>query len=553
MENVVEANIVEKPRTHYINNGYSVSSWLLTKDHKRIALLYLITVSGFFLLGGLYAAAIRIELLTPNSDLLESGTYNKVFTQHGIIMVFFFLIPVVPAILGNFLLPLMIGAKDLALPRINLLSWYFYMIGGGLTLFALIQGGVDTGWTFYTPYSTTFSNGYVMLAGLGIFVNGFSSILTGLNFIVTVHTMRAPGMTWFRLPLFVWANYATSLVMILGTPVVAITILLLALERVAHVGIFDPSIGGDPILFQHLFWFYSHPAVYIMILPGMGVISEIISAFSRKKIFGYEFVAFSSIAIAVFGFLVWGHHMFVSGQSLYAGLVFSFLTMVVAVPSAIKMFNWTATLYKGSVSYDTPMLYALGFMGLFLNGGLTGLFLGAMGLNVHLTDTYFIVAHFHYVMVGGTVLAYLGGLHMWWGKITGKDYNEFWSKISAILVFVGFNLTFFPQYILGYMGMPRRYASYSEELQVLNIFSTAGASVLGIGLVLPLIYLTYSIFFGPKAKANPWMLPGLEWRIPSPPPTENFDETPVVTWEAYEYGEENGLDIEAARKELATV
>jgi cytochrome c oxidase subunit I len=551
METVVTNELV-KPRTHYINNGYSVASWLLTKDHKRIALLYLFTVSGFFLLGGLYAAAIRIELLTPNSDLLESGTYNKVFTQHGIIMVFFFLIPVVPAILGNFLLPLMIGAKDLALPRINLLSWYFYMAGGGLTLFALIQGGVDTGWTFYTPYSTTFSNGYVMLAGLGIFVNGFSSILTGLNFIVTVHTMRAPGMTWFRLPLFVWAHYATSLVMILGTPVIAITILLLALERIAKVGIFDPAIGGDPILFQHLFWFYSHPAVYIMILPAMGVISEIIANFSRKKIFGYEFVAFSSIAIAVFGFLVWGHHMFVSGQSAYAGLVFSFLTMVVSVPSAIKMFNWTATLYKGSVSYDTPMLYALGFMGLFLNGGLTGLFLGAMGLNVHLTDTYFIVAHFHYVMVGGTVLAYLGGLHMWWSKITGKEYSEFWSKIAAILVFVGFNLTFFPQYILGYMGMPRRYASYSEELQVLNIFSTAGASVLGIGLVLPLVYLTYSIFFGKNAKANPWMLPGLEWRIPSPPPTENFDETPVVTWEAYEFGEENGLDVDEARKELAT-
>jgi cytochrome c oxidase subunit I len=552
METVIK-NKIEKPRVHYINNGYSVSSWLLTKDHKRIALLYLITVSAFFLLGGLYAAAIRIELLTPSSDLLESGTYNKVFTQHGIIMVFFFLIPSIPAILGNFLLPLMIGAKDLALPRINLLSWYFYMIGGGLTLFALIQGGVDTGWTFYTPYSTTFSNGYVMLAGLGIFVNGFSSILTGLNFIVTVHTMRAPGMTWFRLPLFVWAHYATSLVMILGTPVIAITILLMALERVAKVGIFDPAIGGDPILFQHLFWFYSHPAVYIMILPGMGVISEIIASFSRKKIFGYEFVAFSSIAIAVFGFLVWGHHMFVSGQSAYAGLVFSFLTMVVSVPSAIKMFNWTATLYKGSVSYETPMLYAIGFMGLFLIGGLTGLFLGAMGLDVHLTDTYFIVAHFHYVMVGGSVLAYLGGLHMWWSKITGKEYSQFWSKIAAILVFVGFNLTFFPQFILGYMGMPRRYASYAEELQVLNVFSTAGASVLGFGLLLPLIYFTHSIFFGKKAAANPWMLPGLEWRIPSPPPTENFEETPVVTWEAYEFGEENGLDIEEARKQLATV
>jgi cytochrome c oxidase subunit I len=548
---IVSDSVVEKPRTHYLNNGHSLSSWLLTKDHKRIAILYLITVSAFFLLGGIYAATIRIELLTPASDLLESGTYNKVFTQHGIIMVFFFLIPVVPAILGNFLLPLMIGAKDLALPKINLLSWYFYMTGGSLTLFALIQGGVDTGWTFYTPYSTTFSNGYVMLAGLGIFVNGFSSILTGLNFIVTVHTMRCPGMTWFRMPLFVWAHYATSLVMVLGTPVVAITILLMALERVAHIGIFDPSIGGDPILFQHLFWFYSHPAVYIMILPGMGVISELIANYSRKKIFGYEFVAFSSLAIAVFGFLVWGHHMFVSGQSMYAGLVFSFLTMVVSVPSAIKMFNWTATMYKGSVSYDTPMLYAIGFMGLFLIGGLTGLFLGAMGLNVHLTDTYFIVAHFHYVMVGGTVLAYLGGLHMWWSKITGREYSEFFGKLSALLVFVGFNLTFFPQFILGYMGMPRRYASYAEELQVLNVFSTAGASVLGIGLVLPLIYLTYSLFFGPKAKANPNMFPGLEWRTSSPPPTLNFDETPVVTWEAYEFGEENGLDIEKAREAYA--
>ncbi|MEO7659114.1 MAG: cbb3-type cytochrome c oxidase subunit I, partial [Pyrinomonadaceae bacterium] len=365
-------------KLNYITNGSTLKSWLLTKDHKRIAIMYLVTVSMFFLMGGLYAATIRLELLTPASDLLQSGTYNKVFTQHGILMVFFFLIPSIPAILGNFLLPLMIGAKDLALPRINLLSLYIYWIGGAMVLFGLMQGGVDTGWTFYAPYSTTFSNTYVMIVGLGIFVNGFSSILTGLNFIVTVHTMRAPGMTWFRLPLFVWAHYATSLVMILGTPVVAITILLIALERAGHVGIFDPTIGGDPILFQHLFWFYSHPAVYIMILPGMGVISELISGFSRKKIFGYEFVAFSSIAIAVFGFLVWGHHLFVSGQSIYAGLVFSFLTMVVAVPSAIKMFNWTATLYKGSISYDTPMLYAIGFMGLFLIGGLTGLFLGSI-------------------------------------------------------------------------------------------------------------------------------------------------------------------------------
>ena len=543
----INAGNYEEPKTNYLNNGFTLKSWLLTKDHKRIAIMYLLTVSAFFLMGGVYASMIRLELLTPQSDLLESGTYNRVFTQHGIIMVFFFLIPSIPAILGNFLLPIMIGAKDLALPRVNLLSLYFYWAGGLLALYAMMQGGVDTGWTFYTPYSTTFSNGYVMATGLGIFINGFSSILTGLNFIVTVHTMRAPGMTWFRMPLFVWAHYATSLVMILGTPVIAITVLMMALERVAKIGIFDPAIGGDPILFQHLFWFYSHPAVYIMILPGMGVISELISNFARKKIFGYEFIAFSSIAIAVFGFLVWGHHMFVSGQSTYAGLVFSFLTMVVAVPSAIKVFNWAATLYKGQISYDTPMLYALFFIGLFLIGGLTGLFLGSMGLVVHLTDTYFIVAHFHYVMVGGQVLAYLGGIHYWWSKMTGRMYSEFWGKISAMLVFVGFNLTFFPQFILGYMGMPRRYASYPPELQVLNVFSTAGATILGIGLILPVIYLTYSIFFGEKAPANPWLHPGLEWRTSSPPPTENFETTPIVTWEAYEFGEENGLDLDDAR------
>ncbi len=556
MENVDAKNLdgmTEEPKVNYLTNGYSLKSWLLTKDHKRIAIMYLISVSVFFFIGGLYAASIRLELLTPASDLLDSATYNKVFTQHGIIMIFFFLIPAIPAILGNFLIPIMIGAKDLAFPRINLLSLYIYWIAGGFALWALMQGGVDTGWTFYTPYSTTFSNSFVMAVGLAIFINGFSSILTGLNFIVTVHTMRAPGMTWFRLPLFVWAHYATSLVMILGTPVIAITVLLLALERFTRIGIFDPAIGGDPILFQHLFWFYSHPAVYIMILPGMGVISELISGFARKRVFGYEFIAFSSLAIAVFGFLVWGHHMFVSGQSIYAGLVFSFLTMVVAVPSAIKMFNWTATLYKGSISYDTPMLYAIGFMGLFLIGGLTGLFLGAIGLTVHLTDTYFIVAHFHYVMVGGQVIAYLGGLHYWWSKMTGRMYSEFWGKITAMLVFVGFNLTFFPQFILGYQGMPRRYASYPEEFQVLNVFSTAGASVLGVGLVMPVIYLTYSLIWGEKAPANPYMHPGLEWRTSSPPPTLNFEETPIVTWEAYEFGEESGMDIDEAKRREAEI
>lgn len=540
-------NVQNEPiyrKNNYLNDGYSVWSWLLTKDHKRIAVLYILSVTVFFMLGGIYASLIRLELLTPKGDLVESSMYNRLFTHHGVVMVFFFLIPAIPATLGNFLVPLMIGAKDLAFPRINLLSWYLYIAGGLCGAWALIQGGVDTGWTFYAPYSTTFSNTYVLATGLGAFIVGFSSILTGLNFIVTIHTMRAPGMTWFRLPLFIWSHYATSLVMILGTPVIAITLLLMALERIGRIGIFDPAIGGDPILFQHLFWFYSHPAVYIMILPGMGVISELIANFSRKKIFGYTFVAFSSIAIAVFGFLVWGHHMFASGQSVYAGLVFSLLTMVVAIPSAVKVFNWTATLYKGSISYDTPMLYGLFFIGLFLIGGLTGLFLGALGLDVHLTDTYFVVAHFHYVMVGGQVVAYLGGIHYWWSKMFGVTYSEFWGKISAMLVFLGFNLTFFPQFILGYMGMPRRYHAYPDEFQVLNIFSTAGASILGVGLVLPAIYLTYSLFKGEPAGSNPWLLPGLEWRTSSPPPTHNFDETPIVTWEAYEFGEESGLHEE---------
>jgi cytochrome c oxidase subunit 1 len=522
-------------RINYLNAQYGLKSWLLTKDHKRIALLYLGSVTLFFILGGMYALAIRLELLTPKGDLVESNTYNKLFTQHGILMVFFFLIPAIPAVLGNFLVPIMIGAKDLAFPKINLLSWYVYMVGGILTLTALLSGGVDTGWTFYAPYSSTFSNSYVILAGLGIFVNGFSSILTGLNFIVTIHTMRAPGMTWFRLPLFIWSHYATSLIFVLGTPVIAITILLLALERIAHIGIFDPKLGGDPVLFQHLFWFYSHPAVYIMILPSMGVISELIANFSRKNIFGYTFVAFSSIAIAVFGFLVWGHHMFVSSQSMYAGMVFSFLSFAVAIPSAVKVFNWTATLYQGSISYDTPMLYALGFIGLFLIGGMTGLFLASMGVDIHVHDTYFVVAHFHYVMVGGTLMGYLGGLHYWWPKITGRMYPEGWARFAALVIFIGFNLTFFPQFLLGYMGMPRRYHAYAEEFQVLNVMSSAGASILGLGMLIPMVYFVWSMRYGRRAAANPWVVPGLEWRTASPPPTENFEVTPVVTWEAYEF------------------
>ena len=524
------------PARHYLNETTGIKSWLLTTDHKRIGLLYLFSITGFFFLGGFFALLVRLELLTPANDLMTPDVYNRAFTAHGVIMVFFFLIPSIPATLGNFILPIMIGARDLAFPKINLLSWYIYMVAGVLAIVSLIGGGVDTGWTFYTPYSSMSSNSRVLTAALGVFIAGFSSILTGLNFIVTVHRMRAPGMTWFRLPLFVWAHYATSLIMILGTPVIAITILLLAFERVLRVGIFDPSIGGDPVLFQHLFWFYSHPAVYIMVLPGMGVISELVACFSRKNIFGYSFVAFSSLAIAIIGFLVWGHHMFVSGQTVYAGMVFSLISYLVAVPSAVKTFNWTATLYKGSIAYDTPMLYAMGFIGLFLVGGLTGLFLAAMGLDVHLTDTYFVIAHFHYIMVGGTLMAYLGGLHYWFPKITGRLYPEGWSKLSALIVFVGFNTTFFPQFVVGYLGMPRRYAAYPPEFQVYNVLSTAGATILGAGYLLPMVYFTYAWFRGRPAGDNPWHAKGLEWETTSPPPTFNFDRTPTVTDETMNYG-----------------
>ena len=523
------------PREHYLNVNFGVKSWLLTTDHKRIALLYLVTITALFALGGAFAVAIRLELLTPAGDLVQSETYNKLFTMHGIVMVFFFLIPSVPAVLGNFLLPIMIGAKDLAFPKLNLASWYVFVVGAAFSFWAIVTGGVDTGWTFYAPYSTVVSNTNVVATGLGVFITGFSSIFTGINFIVTVHKMRAPGLTWFRLPLFVWANYATSIIMVLGTPVIAVTVLLVAVERVFHLGFFDPRLGGDPVLFQHLFWFYSHPAVYIMILPSMGVISELVACFSRKRVFGYSFVAMSSLAIAIIGFLVWGHHMFVAGQSTYVGMVFSALSYLVAIPSAIKVFNWTATLYKGSVSYDTPMLYAFGFIGLFTIGGLTGLFLAALGLDVHVHDTYFVVAHFHYIMVGGVLMGYLGGLHFWWPKITGRMYPEGWAKLAALIVFVGFNLTFFPQFILGYLGMPRRYHVYPEEFQVLNVMSSAGASILGMGYLIPLVYLAWSMRYGRVASANPWGARGLEWQIASPPVTHNFDVAPTVEEEAYDY------------------
>ena len=526
-------------RVHYLNASYGIKSWLLTLDHKRIGILYLVMTTVFFIIGGVFATLIRLELLTPQADVVEAATYNKLFTMHGVAMIFFFLIPAVPAVLGNFLLPIQIGARDVAFPKINLLSWYCFMAGGTLATVAIIMGGVDTGWTFYTPYSSTYSSFYVPLALTGVFINGFSSILTGVNFLTTVHKMRAPGMTWFRLPLFVWAQYATSIIMILGTPVIAITLLLVALENVFGIGIFNPDLGGDPILFQHMFWFYSHPAVYIMIVPGFGVISDVIACFARKRIYGYSFVAFSSLAIALLGFLVWGHHMFTTGQSMYASMVFSFLSFLIAVPTAVKIFNWTATLYKGSVSMECPMYYAMGFIGLFLIGGLTGLFLSTIAIDIHLHDTYFVVAHFHFVMVGGMVMAYLAGLHFWWPKITGCTYSEGWAKVSAVLIFFGFNLTFLPQFVLGYLGMPRRYHVYPEEFQVLNVMSTAGATILAAGYAVLFTYLILSLFMNRRAGPNPWRAKGLEWEIPSPPGPHNFDVTPIVTAEAYAYEEED--------------
>ena len=520
---------------NYLSSGWNLWSWLTTLDHKRIAILYTITITLLFGIGGAAAAMIRLDLMTPHSQLVSVETYNKLFTMHGVIMVWFFLIPSIPATLGNFLVPMMVGARDLAFPRLNLLSWYLFVGGALFTIYALLSGGVDTGWTFYPPYSTTFSTSQVFAAATGVFIAGFSSILTGLNFVVTVHSMRAPGMTWFRLPLFIWAMYATSLILLLATPVLAMTLMLMGMERIFGIGVFDPALGGDPLLFQHLFWFYSHPAVYIMVVPAMGVVSEIISCFCRNPIFGYRFMAYAMLAIAAFGFLVWGHHMFVSGQSAFAGTVFSLLTFLVSVPSAIKVFNWTATLYKGHVSFHAPMLYALGFIGLFTIGGLTGLFLASLGLDVHMHDSYFVVAHFHYIMVGAAVMAFFGGVHFWWPKITGRMYPEGWARFSAILTFIGFNLTFFPQFILGYLGMPRRYPIYPPEFQVWNVLSSAGASLLVFGYILPLIYLLWSLRYGERAPANPWGAKGLEWETASPPPSENFHATPLVSEEAYAY------------------
>jgi cytochrome c oxidase subunit I len=522
------------PHASYLEEK-GLMSWLYTLDHKRIGVMYLAAVCLFFGVGGFLALAVRLELFTAGRTIMDASTYNKVFSMHGVVMVFLFIIPSIPAALGNIFLPVQLGTKDVAFPKLNLASFYIYVFGACFGLYSMVHGGVDTGWTFYTPYSSKFSNSSVIPMLLAAFIMGFSSILTGVNFIATVHKMRAPGLTWRRLPLFIWSLYATSIIQVLATPVLAITLLLLIFERVLKLGIFDPSMGGDPVLFQHFFWFYSHPAVYIMIVPAMGVVSELICTFSRRAPFGYFFIAMSSLGLALLGFLVWGHHLFVAGMSEYSTMVFSALTFLVGIPSGVKIFNWVATLYKGSISLASPMLYALAFIFLFTIGGLTGLFLAMLAVDVHLHDTYFVVAHFHYVMVGGTVIAFVGGMHYWWSKFTGKLYNENMARVAFALVFIGFNVTFLTQFVLGSRGMPRRYYDYLPEFQSLHQLSTVGSWILGLGFIIMLVMFIQSLTSGKKAPRNPWGSAALEWQTPSPMPFHNFIKDPVVTRGPYDY------------------
>jgi len=520
--------------TNYINAAKGLKSWLTTLDHKRIGIMYLLFIAISFALGGFFALALRLELLNPGKLLFTAKQYNQLFTLHGAIMVFLFIVPSIPASIGNFLLPLQIGAKDVAFPKLNLASFYLYLFGAVFCVYSMVAGAADTGWTFYTPYSTTTDTSVISMT-LGAFILGFSSIFTGINFIVTIHKMRAPGMSWFRMPLMVWALYATAIIQVLATPVLGITLLLLVIEKVAGLGIFDPALGGDPVLFQHFFWFYSHPAVYIMILPAMGVMSELVTTFSKKNIFGYKMIAYSSLAIAIISFLVWGHHLFVSGQSDYAAMIFSLLTYLVAIPSAVKVFNWIATMYKGEIDIKAPFLYFLAFLFLFCIGGFTGVMLGSLSLNVYLHDTYFVVAHFHYVMMGGTVMAFLGGLHYWWPKMFGKMYSEGAAFVAWLFIMVGFNMVFFTQFLLGTKGMPRRYYSYLDQFQPLHAFSTSGTWVLTIGFLIMAFYLVESLLNGKQAPDNPWGGLTLEWKTQSPPITENFLDTPIVDSDPYEY------------------
>ncbi|GJM43417.1 MAG: cytochrome c oxidase subunit I [Gemmatimonadota bacterium] len=519
---------------NYLNCSKGLKSWLFTLDHKRIGVMYLVATLSAFLMGGIFALLVRFEHLTPGRTFMDADSYNQAFTLHGAIMVFLFIIPAIPAAFGNFIMPIMLGAKDVAFPRLNLASFYFWVAGAIFLVSSILISAPDTGWTFYTPYSSSTTTS-VIPALFGVFILGFSSIFTGLNFIVTIHKLRPKEMGWFKMPLFLWGLYATAVIQVLATPVLAITLLLLTVERAFGVGIFDAALGGDPVLFQHFFWFYSHPAVYIMILPAMGIISELIATYSHKHIFSYHFIAYSSIAIALFGFLVWGHHLFTSGQSSLVSMVFSAITFSVAIPSAVKVFNWLFTLYKGSIELKTPMWYALIFIWVFSIGGLTGVFLGALSLDIHLHDTYFVVAHFHYTMFGGTVMALLGGLHHWWPKMFGRMYNEKLAQFATLLVFVGFNLTFFTQFIMGSLGMPRRYWAYPDEFAIYHVLSTAGSVIMAAGFFLTAGYLLRSLTNGKKAPMNPCGGATLEWEAASPPVHYNFDGDAPKVGDPYDF------------------
>ena len=534
---VIETNGHEPSYLDYKGKHSGIKGWLLSTDHKRIGILYMIGILTFFFVGVIFGFLMRLELISPGETIVSAETYNRFFTLHGVIMIFLFIIPGIPAIFGNFFIPILIGAKDVAFPRLNLFSWYLYLTGGILALLSIVMPGgpADTGWTFYIPYSVR-TDTNVILSLSAAFVLGFSSILTGLNFVTTVHRLRAPGMTWFKMPLSVWSFYATAWVQVLATPIIGITLLLVAVERLFHVGIFDPALGGDPVLYQHLFWIYSHPAVYIMIIPAMGIVSEIIPVFAHRTIFGYKFIAFSSIAIALFGSLVWAHHMFTAGMSDAGQFIFSLLTMLVAIPSAIKVFNWVATLYKGSIDLATPMLYILAFIFLFSIGGLTGVMQGVISIDIQLHDTAFIVGHFHYVMFGGTGFAMFAAFHYWMPKMFGRMYNRKLAKIAFWFVFIGFNFLYFPMLVMGWLGMPRRYYDYLPQFHPYHLTSTIGSWILITGLILMFYNLFKSLKSGPViTEKNMWGGETLEWQIDTPPIHENFTEIPVIVDRPYMY------------------
>ena len=538
----VDGELAAPPEVNYLNADRGVWSWLTTVDHKRIGVMYLVSVLLAFLIGGIFAMALRVELLTPGPTIMGANTYNRMFTLHGVVMVFMFMIPAIPGVFGNFMLPLMLGAKDVAFPRLNLLSLYLYWTGATLAIAGMIMGGADTGWTFYAPYSTTTPETLFPVL-LGVFILGFSSILTGLNFIVTIHTLRAPGIGWMRMPLFVWSIYATSIIQVLATPVIGLTVMLVGIEKVAGFGLFDATRGGDPVLFEHMFWFYSHPAVYIMVLPSMGVVSECIPAYARKNIFGYKMIAYSSLGIAFVGFFAWGHHMFVSGQSTFEDGAFGVISMFVGVFTAIKVFNWVGTLYRGSISVKAPLIYICGFLFFIVFGGMTGIAVATVSLDVHWHDTYFVIAHFHFIMVGAVIMAFLMALHYWFPKMFGRMYHEGWAMTAAGFIVLGFNATFIPQFLLGNAGMPRRYYMYPERFQALNVASTAGSSLLAIGFIIILVYLVFALVRGKRAPQNPWDSRGYEWMTASPPSKHNFDETPTITRDAHSY-QKPGEEVE---------